>query len=208
MKKLSSKTFCKACGVLYALLFALLFALVLHSELRAFVKLTLLAIVLLLGVLCFLLVWLANRKLSYFSENINSVLDEMLSSKDDIMFELYEETITSKVQSKLRQLYELMLAHARQSEHEKAAIQSLVSDISHQVKTPIANIKMYHDILSDRPVTVQQQKDFSASISGQIDRLDFLMQAMVKLSRLETGILKLTPISAPIYDTIAEALGS
>lgn len=207
MKNLSVKTFYKACGGLCALLFVLFFALVLYSKTSLFVKLSLLAIVLLLGLLCFLMVWFASRKLAYFSENINGVLDEMLGGKDDIIFELYEETITSKVQSKLKQLYEMMLEHARRSEHEKMAIQSLVSDISHQVKTPIANIKMYHDILSDRPVTVQQQKDFSTSISGQIDRLDFLMQAMVKLSRLETGVLKLMPIYAPMYDTIAEALG-
>lgn len=207
MKNLSVKSFYKVCGALCAFLFTLFFVLVLYSKASPFVKLSLLAIVLLLGVLCFLMVWFASRKIAHFSENINSVLDEMLGGKDDIVFEVYEETITSKVQSKLKQLYEMMLEHTRQSEHEKMAIQSLVSDISHQVKTPIANIKMYHDILSDRPVTAKQQKDFSASISGQIDRLDFLMQAMVKMSRLEIGILKLMPSCAPIYDTIAEALG-
>lgn len=207
IKRLSVKTFYKICVGLSAVLLSLFFVLVLYSKESLFIKLSLLAIVLLLGLLCFLMIWFASRKTECFAENMNSVLDEMIDGKDDVVFELYEETVTSKVQNKLKQLYEMMLEHTRQSENERMEIQSLVSDISHQVKTPIANIKMYYDILSDRPVTAQQQKNFSASISGQIERLDFLMQAMVKMSRLETGILKLVPIHSPIYDTIAEALG-
>ena len=83
----------------------------------------------------------------------------------------------------------------------------MISDISHQVKTPIANLKMINSTLIDQEVPVQKQKEFLAAQTSQLDKLDFLMQAMIKTSRLETGVISLEKKEQPIYDTLAAALG-
>ena len=57
-------------------------------------------------------------------------------------YQPYEDSLTAKVQGKLMQYFDIMSEGKRQSQRDKETIQSLVSDISHQVKTPIANIKM------------------------------------------------------------------
>ena len=54
---------------------------------------------------------------------------------------------------------------------------------------------------------VQKQKEFLAAQTSQLDKLDFLMQAMIKTSRLETGVISLEKKEQPIYDTLAAALG-
>lgn len=82
----------------------------------------------------------------------------------------------------------------------------LVSDISHQVKTPVSNLKMVTDTLLTRPVTNQERTDFLQGIRDQTDKLDFLFQALVKTSRLETGAIRLNKKDGLLFDTLAQAM--
>lgn len=94
---------------------------------------------------------------------------------------------------------------------QKQRIQSLISDISHQTVTPIANIKIYAELLGE-----QQEKwkagdssvkeDIAEEIEAvidQVDKLDFLIGSLVKLSRLENGILKLEPKRCCIREVLS-----
>ena len=87
-------------------------------------------------------------------------------------------------------------------------IQELVSDISHQVKTPIANLKMVNATLLEQEVTQDKQREFLLASGTQLDKLDFLMQAMIKTSRLETGVITMEKKTVPFTDTLTAALNS
>ena len=91
-------------------------------------------------------------------------------------------------------------------EEERQELQTLVSDISHQVKTPVSNLKMVTDTLLTRPVTEAERIDFIKGVRSQTDKLDFLFQALVKTSRLETGVIRLEKKPGRIYDTVAQAM--
>ncbi|MFR7735851.1 MAG: sensor histidine kinase [Blautia wexlerae] len=65
-------------------------------------------------------------------------------------------------------------------------IQKLISDIAHQTLTPISNLKIYGEILSE--VSNENQEEI-ATILEQTEKLDFLIQSLVKLSRMESGII-------------------
>ena len=81
----------------------------------------------------------------------------------------------------------------------------LVSDVSHQVKTPVSNLKMVTDTLLSKSVTEEEQREFLKGIRNQTDKLEFLFQALVKTSRLETGAIRLEKKDAPLIDTLAMA---
>jgi signal transduction histidine kinase len=66
---------------------------------------------------------------------------------------------------------------------------------------------MVNATLLEQNVPEDKQREFLQSVSGQLDKLDFLMQAMIKMSRLETGIITLTQKECSVYETLAEALG-
>ena len=93
------------------------------------------------------------------------------------------------------------------SQRNGLTCKKLTSDISHQVKTPIANLKMINNTLLENEVPPQKQKEFLTAQASQLDKLDFLMQAMIKTSRLETGVISLEQKQQPVYDTLAAALG-
>lgn len=76
---------------------------------------------------------------------------------------------------------------------ERSSIKSLVSDISHQTKTPIANIMLYTELMSEHKQLDSNSKKLLKNIKEQSDKLNFLIQSLVKTSRLENGILSVEP---------------
>lgn len=161
-------------------------------------------LVLLSGAAC--LVALIRRKLVEFSDALCAELDDMLEG-DARPRPAVEESLFYKINYRLGRLYEIMRENKNSIAKERSELQELISDISHQVKTPMANLKMINGILLEEELTGRKQREFLEAQSGQLDKLDFLMQAMVKTSRLETGVITLEKKRQPLYDTIAAALG-
>ncbi len=162
-------------------------------------------LLLLLGITLILLI---RKKLLIFSESLSSCIDDIVNEKNEVEFDLESETLMGKFNYKLKRLYEIMQRNGNQTKIEKKAIQEMISDISHQVKTPVANLKMYNSTLLERQLSPEKEREFLSLMDTQINKLDFLMQSMVKMSRLETGIITLSIQLAPLYDTVGLALGS
>ena len=150
---------------------------------------------------------LVRRKLAMFSDSFCSLIDNMLSGNMQPKQIIEEESLFYKIEYRLNRLYEVMQENKNSIAQERADLQELISDISHQVKTPIANLKVINSTLLENEVPVQKQKEFLTAQATQLDKLDFLMQAMIKTSRLETGVISLEKKSQPFYDTLAAALG-
>lgn len=74
---------------------------------------------------------------SLFADDLCETLDALLSGRQPENYQPYEDSLTAKVQGKLMQYFDIMSEGKRQSQQDKQVIQSLVSDISHQVKTPL-----------------------------------------------------------------------
>ena len=150
---------------------------------------------------------LIRRKLVRFSDAFCGQMDDMLSGDMQPKQTVEEESLFYKINYQLGRLYEVMQENKNSIAKERADLQELISDISHQVKTPIANLKMVNATLLEQEVPPDKQREFLLASSTQLDKLDFLMQAMIKTSRLETGVISLEKKQQPIYDTLAMALG-
>lgn len=154
-----------------------------------------------------LFIMLIRHKLTTFSDILCKTLDNMLSGDMEPPTIVEEENLFYKINYRLVQLYKTMRENRLAVIKERSELQELISDISHQVKMPIANLKMINSTLIDQKLPADKQKEFLLASINQLDKLDFLMQAMIKTSRLETGIISLNKKVQPIYDTLASALG-
>lgn len=139
-------------------------------------------------------------------------LNEMLDSAMDGSFEehAYEETELSKIETKwMRFLTSSNLAR-KNIEKEKANLQGLVSDISHQTKTPVANMRLYAELLEEGLVRENPDKEQLLFMVGemkeQAERLEFLIQALTKMSRLETNLVAVQPNRQPVEPLISQAV--
>lgn len=116
------------------------------------------------------------------------------------------ELLMAKVQVRLRQLYETLQSQTEKSFRDREALEGIITDISHQIKIPMANIRMYHTIIAKRNLSPKQQEEFLSSVDGQVDRLDTLMQSMIKMSRMEVGMIKVEPVYQRIMPLVEQAV--
>lgn len=128
------------------------------------------------------------------SARIMDSLDTMLTKAMEGGFptESFDESRMSALESRLARYLSASQVSALNLKKQRDQINSLISDISHQTKTPVANLKLYSQLLEEQPMN-DQARDCARAISAQAEKLESLMDALVKSSRLETGILVLHP---------------
>ena len=154
----------------------------------------------------FLLSIAFGKRLSVFTRELCRAMDQMISGSGEPVRAGDSETLFARISYRLTRLYGIMQENRRKVDAERQELQRLVSDVSHQVKTPVANLKMVTDTLLSKPVTEEEQREFLKGIRNQTDKLEFLFQALVKTSRLETGAIRLEKKDALLIDTLAVAL--
>lgn len=131
-------------------------------------------------------------------------LDEMVEAAIDGSFseKYYTEDRMSRLESRLYRYLSLNRMERERTAAERDRIQTLVSDISHQTKTPVANILLYAQLLQEQVAESGQSSRAGQTAGGvqavrlagqieeQAEKLHFLIQALVKTSRLENGIVE------------------
>ena len=154
----------------------------------------------------FLLTLCFAKRLSQFTSGLCQTMDSMITGGQEPARAEDRETIFARISYRLSRLYGILQENRRKVDEERRELQTLVSDISHQVKTPVANLKMVTDTLLAKPVTEQERRDFLQGIRSQTDKLEFLVQSMGKASRLETGAITLDKKDGALLDTLAQAM--
>ena len=154
----------------------------------------------------FLLTQIFGKRLSEFTSVLCQTLDHMIEGNEVPLRPEDSETTLARICHRLSRLYQIMQENRRKVDEERQELQSLISDISHQVKTPVSNLKMAADTLLEKPVSEAERIDFIRGIFSQTDKLDFLFQVLVKTSRLETGVIQLEKKPGRLFDTVAQAM--
>ena len=154
----------------------------------------------------FVLTQAFGKRLSQFTADLCQTLDHMIAGNEAPQRPEDSETQLARIGHRLARLYQIMQENRRRVDEERQELQTLVSDISHQVKTPVSNLKMATDTLLEKPMTEAERTDFIRGIRSQTDKLDFLFQALVKTSRLETGVIQLDKKPGRLFDTVAQAM--
>nr|WP_229768611.1 HAMP domain-containing sensor histidine kinase [Tissierella pigra] len=112
----------------------------------------------------------------------------------------------SKLQSQVIKLSDILKSHNIRQRKEKDDLASLISDISHQLKTPLANLNIYNSLLLDTSLSDDRRIEFTKNMQSQIEKLNWLMESLIKMSKLETGIIKLNIKNQSITQTVLQAI--
>jgi signal transduction histidine kinase len=115
----------------------------------------------------------------------------------------FDESILSALESKLKRELDITRFNQKALLEERNKIRTLISDISHQTKTPISNILLYINLLSEESLT-DEQKRLVSEVERQSDKLSFLIQSLVRMSRMETGIISVKPQKSSVKKLIDE----
>ncbi len=135
-------------------------------------------------------------------------LDRMLTQAIDGGFveESYDETALSSLEARMARLLHGSAAANRALVQEQASVKTLISDISHQARTPMANVLLYAALLEETDLSEGQQARL-VPLRQQAEKLHFLLENLIRASRLETGLLQLAPTAGPVADLMEQAAG-
>ena len=168
-----------------------------------------------LGLLIFSLfiismIFIQERLYKNYMEDIFIDLSDMLGTiidmKNEVVFSTMDDTIFSKLQYQTIKLTNILTEKNKRIENDRNEIKSLISDIAHQLKTPITNLKMYGEFLQDESLSNEERKEFNEIIMMSLDRLSFLVDSMIKMSRLESGVINLRPQLNDLNGTVLLAI--
>ncbi len=138
-------------------------------------------------------------------KNLSRMLDASMAGT--FLEQDFDESLLSAVESRFAHYLAANAVSAQKLQEEKDKIKTLIADISHQTKTPVANILLYAQLLSEQELSLEG-RDCAAALESQVEKLRALVDALVKTSRLEAGILALHPRAGPLApmleDTIAQ----
>ena len=134
---------------------------------------------------------------------LNAMLDRAIAG--GFSEERFDETELSALEGRLARFLRGSAAARRTVETEQAAVKTLIADISHQTRTPIANLLLYASLLSESELDPRQREQVNA-LSAQAEKLSFLIKALVKASRLEAGIVAPAPAVNPVGPLLENAV--
>ena len=126
-------------------------------------------------------------------------LEEMIDAAIDGSFSehTFDESRLSALESRFAKYLSASETSFKNTPMEKDKIKTLISDISHQTKTPVSNILLYSELLAEQDLP-EESRQYISALTVQAEKLKFLIISLVKLSRLETGILTLSPQKTPV----------
>lgn len=132
--------------------------------------------------------------------NMINHMDSMIDRAIDGTFtaETIDESVLSALEFKLGRYLAAAETSARKMTEEKETIKTLISDVSHQTKMPVASLLLYCELLQEQNLD-GASAEYASAACMQAEKLRFLIDTLIKMSRLETGILTLHPVCAKLY---------
>ena len=136
-----------------------------------------------------LIIWYVikeERKLLKLSNYVN----DLVLKKDSLKLEENEEGMISKLQNDLYKLTVVLREAYDNESREKLEMKKSLEDISHQLKTPLTAMMITLDNLSNDELKPDLRKSFLEDVKRQVDKMNFLIKSLLKLSRFDAGVIK------------------
>ncbi|MCM1992319.1 HAMP domain-containing sensor histidine kinase [Oceanirhabdus seepicola] len=162
-------------------------------------------LIIILFILCFVSIrsvfkeiYESIRKLTYNAEKI-------VEGNYAVVISNEKEGDISKLSFQFNQMSKRLERTVKQLTDEKEFLKDMISNISHQLKTPLASLKMFNELLLDGTLEEKEVAvDFLEKSVIQIDRMEWLIQSLLKITRLETGVIEINKKEYNLSKTVIE----
>lgn len=166
--------------------------------------------VLVLAAVCASAAWIFYRQKRRLYRLVTQMLDELLDDKAVTLTDLEEGEI-SALAGRAKRLSEKLQFEISQAEQEKEQVKSLISNMSHQLKTPLANIMMYEEILTSEgsdgtELSREEQKKFLKKMRIQSEKVNWILNSLFRMVKLEQNVIQFEAGPNLIRKTILDAV--
>jgi signal transduction histidine kinase len=143
-----------------------------------------------------------NRRLEQAQTDILAFMD----GNHDIRLNDNEEGNLGRLFSSVNMMATSLTAHFAREQQRKEFLRDMISNISHQLKTPLAALQMYSEIIDDENDGNQAVSDFTRKSQNELERMENLIQNLLKLARLDAGTITLEKRNCPLRDLMEKAV--
>lgn len=167
-------------------------------------------VTLLLGCLLLGSAYVAGRRsISTMSRELRAIVDimnQILEAPEQVPAEPYKQGELGELYTNLYKLVQALKESNRKEQEEKIFLRDIMSDISHQLKTPLASLTVFLDLLYDgRVPDVDKQKQMLLESKNQVSRMEWMVLSMLKLARIEAGAIQFEKHPCSLYAIVAQA---
>lgn len=159
-------------------------------------------------VLLFLIDYIHRRYTDDLLEQLALLIENLVGQQELILYPVTDDTLLSRLQHQLLKLRGILISQNKLLESEKNQIKTLISDISHQIKTPVAAAKTFSELLNDDELSYEERDEYILALQASLNKLTFLTDSLIKMSRLESGIINLKPEKILIHDIVLQSVKS
>lgn len=155
-----------------------------------------------IGVLTML--YLHFKRQDAVMETAISQMQEYLAGNHEVRLDGDEEGELYRLFHEINSLVSILNAHAENERRAKYFLKDTIADISHQLKTPLAALNIYNGILQEDPAQLETVQEFTALSEQELDRIDTLVQNLLKITKLDAGTVVLEKSSENLAELMAQ----
>ena len=144
------------------------------------------------------------KKQNQVMEQAVSQINAYLDGDHNARIECDDEGELYRLFHTVNSLAAVLNAHADNELREKEFLKNTISDISHQLKTPLAALNIYNGLLQDEDIEVSSVKEFAGLSEQELDRIETLVQSLLKITRLDAGAIVLEKNAENVADMMRD----
>lgn len=144
------------------------------------------------------------KKQNQVMEQAVSQLQAYLDGDHNARIECDEEGELYRLFHTVNSMAAVLNAHADNELREKEFLKNTISDISHQLKTPLAALNIYNGLLQDGDMELSAVKEFADLSEQELDRIEILVQNLLKITKLDAGAIVLEKTAENVADMMRD----
>ncbi|UAC48932.1 HAMP domain-containing histidine kinase [Bacillus aquiflavi] len=138
--------------------------------------------------------------------SITEVSNDVLEGRHQVILHENEEGEFAKLIYSINNMSASIRNNIMALEKEKKFLVNLLSDISHQLKTPLSSLMMFNELLTEREIEDAQRKRFLKSSQVQLKRMEWLIKSLLKLAKLDAGAIVFKKVDQSLNETISQTI--
>lgn len=146
---------------------------------------------------------LQNRK---EMEALSEALEKLINGEEPETAGISQDTLPSKVRSQILRLGEIMKAKDQALGKEKEEIRGMIADTAHQLRTPLANMESYLELLETMDWEEKERENYLLALRESQEKIRFLTEGLIKMARLESRIIQIRKEARDLQETLLESI--
>lgn len=161
------------------------------------------------SILCFILIIHIRKNRVEISQDLSEIsemLEQILQEKQLQFNCINSDTLFDKIRMQILRIDEINKGNRNTLERERDSIKQLLAEISHQLRTPLANMETYLALADDERTPQSEKKKYIQSVESAEQKIKFLVEKFIIAARMENRIIQIHKFSQDLKQTVAEAV--